>query len=77
MQRTHHYDIRRTRALAPSAGAVQEGLKDELAALVRRRLGEDGDDECGCAAAVPPDRDVIQMPQEVYAKGVDEPCSEN
>lgn len=64
---TYHDHVCRACALAPSfttnTGTVDEGLEDKLAALVRRGLGEDGDDEGGRAEGMPPHGDVVQISQ--------------
>ena len=71
-------DVRGARAHAPAnrvrtrGSVVDERPEDELAGLVLGRSSEHGDDERGRADGVPPDRDVVDVPEEVHTKGVDE-----
>ena len=54
------------------AGVVDEVLEDELGGLVRRRRSEDCYHQRCCADGVPPDRDVVDVLEEVDAEGVHE-----
>jgi hypothetical protein len=71
-------DVCRARPLGLSDGidtsTVDEGSEDELAALVLRGCSEDSNGEGGRAERIPPHRDVIQILEDVHAKGVDRAC---
>lgn len=73
---TDDHDIRRARALAPAdtvdAGVVDELLEHKLGRLVRGRRGEHRDNERSRAHRVPPDRDVVDVLEQVHAERVDE-----
>ena len=75
-QDADHDDVCRTCALAPAwpinACAVDERLEDEVPSLVRRRGSEERNDERDCPNRMPPYRDIVQVPQQVHAEGVDE-----
>jgi hypothetical protein len=72
---TEDRDVGRGRSLRPSdtiyAGTVEECPEDELAALVRRSLCEDGNDDGNRAKDMPQHGDVAQVLENPYAKGVD------
>lgn len=73
---TDDHDIRRTRTLAPAhtvdAGVVDELLEHELARLMRGRRSEHRDNERSRPDRMPPDRDVVDVLEQVDAEGVDE-----
>ena len=73
---TNDDDVRVARALAPADAVdtrvVDERREDELGGLVRRGGREDGDDHGGRPDGVPPDRDIVDVLEEVHAERVDE-----
>jgi hypothetical protein len=71
-------DVCRARPLGPSdtidTGTVDESSENELAALVLRSCSKDSNGEGGRAKRMPPHRDVIQILEDVDAKGVNRAC---
>ncbi len=56
-------------------GTIDESSEDELAALVLRGCSEDSDGDGGRAEGMPPHRNVIQILEDMHAKGVNRACT--
>jgi hypothetical protein len=74
-ENTNHRDVGRARPLRPpdtvDTGTINKCPEDKFAALVLRGRCEDGDDEGSSSNGMPPYRDVVEILEDVYAKGID------
>src|SRR5690242_10206412 len=70
----NHRDVRRTRSLRPSTSVVNESLQYKFAGLVRWCSSQNSDDKGSSSNRMPPNRDIVEMMQDLDTKCVDDTC---